>query len=44
METVFTLTTRLKVVGLIAFAALLVLLFALGFVLGHDWVAACAPA
>jgi hypothetical protein len=43
MEIVFTLTTRLMVVGLVAFAALLVLLFALGFVLGHDGVAACAP-
>jgi hypothetical protein len=43
METVFTLTTRLMVVGLIAFISLLVLLFALGYVLGHDGVATCAP-
>jgi hypothetical protein len=43
METVFTLTTRLMVVGLAAFVLLLVLLFALGYVLGQDGVAACAP-
>jgi hypothetical protein len=43
MDTVFTLTTRLMVVGLIAFICLLVLLFALGYVLGHDGVVACAP-
>jgi hypothetical protein len=43
METVFTLTTRLMVVGLIAFISLLVLLFALGYVLGHGGVATCAP-
>lgn len=35
METVFTLTTRLMVLGLTAFVALLVLMFALGYVLGH---------
>lgn len=43
METVFTLTTRLMVVGLVAFVFLLVLLFALGYVLGHGEVASCAP-
>ena len=43
METVFTLTARLKVVGLCAFVALLVLMFALGFVLGQDGVAPCVP-
>lgn len=43
MDTVFTLTPRLMVVGLFAFVCLLVLLFALGYMLGHDGVAACAP-
>lgn len=43
METVFTLTTRLMAVGLIAFVSLLALLFALGYVLGRDGVASCAP-
>jgi len=43
METIFTLTTRLMVVGLIAFVSLLVLLFALGYVLGQDGVAPCMP-
>ena len=44
MEIGFTLTTRLMLVGLVAFIALMVLLFALGFVLGHEGVPACAPA
>jgi hypothetical protein len=43
METVFTVTTRLMVVGAVAFVCLMVLLFALGYVLGHEGVAACAP-
>lgn len=43
METVFTLTTRLMVVGLLAFVSLLVLLFALGYVLGHESIATCTP-
>lgn len=43
MDTVFTLTTRLMAVGLVAFICLLVLLFALGYVLGQDGVAPCAP-
>lgn len=41
-DTIFTLTTRLMVVGLIAFISLLVLLFALGYVLGLDGAAPCA--
>jgi len=43
MPTVFTLTTRLMVVGLVAFVCLLVLLFALGYVLGHEALATCVP-
>jgi len=43
METVFTLTTRLMVLGVVAFVSLLVLLFALGYVLGHAGMAACTP-
>ena len=38
METVFTVTTRLMVVGAVAFVCLMVLLFTLGYVLGKDCV------